>query len=142
MFSKACEYGIKAVLYICFQSQLGNRVGLKEIAEAIDSPRAFTGKIMQQLSKNQIVQSIKGPSGGFWMEEDNRKKINIKSIVEVLDGGDIYVKCGLGLEQCNNSNPCPMHSEYTALREGLIKLHTDSSIEDLAKKLNGKATLK
>jgi len=57
MFSKACEYAIKAVLHVAHKSRADERVGVKAIAKAIDSPEAFTGKIMQQLSKNGIVQS-------------------------------------------------------------------------------------
>ena len=63
MFSKACEYGIRAAVYIAHQSMEGRRVSLKEIAEKIDSPVAFTAKILQQLSRNGIVESIKGAGG-------------------------------------------------------------------------------
>ena len=44
MFSKACEYGIRAMVHIAMQSERGERTGLKEVAEAIDSPVAFTSK--------------------------------------------------------------------------------------------------
>lgn len=40
MFSKACEYGLKATLYIAHESQKGNRVSMKGISKAIDSPFA------------------------------------------------------------------------------------------------------
>ena len=53
MFSKTCEYGIKATLFIAQMSQKGERVSLKDIASAIDSPSAFTAKILQTLSKRK-----------------------------------------------------------------------------------------
>jgi DNA-binding IscR family transcriptional regulator len=59
MFSKTCEYAIKASIYIASQSLAQKRVGIKDIAQAIESPEAFTGKIMQVLSKNHIVASVK-----------------------------------------------------------------------------------
>ena len=65
MFSKECEYGIKASTYIALQSLQERSVSLKEIAEEIDSPVAFTAKILHQLAKNHILDSSKGPSGGF-----------------------------------------------------------------------------
>ena len=46
MFSKACEYGIKATIHISHQSQQGHRVSLKAVAKAIDFPIAFTAKIL------------------------------------------------------------------------------------------------
>ncbi|MEE9372823.1 MAG: Rrf2 family transcriptional regulator [Saprospiraceae bacterium] len=142
MFSKACEYGIKAVVYIAHRSQEGNRVSLKEIAKEIDSPEAFTAKIMQQLAKKNIVSSSKGPTGGFEMDEEARLNINIKSIVEVIDGDALYIKCGLGLKDCDDSRPCPVHQKFKKLRDSLCKIHTESTIEELAQKLNDDAILK
>jgi Rrf2 family protein len=142
MFSKACEYGIRAMLHIAHKSQAKERVGVKDIAKAINSPEAFTGKIMQQLSKSGLVQSIKGPHGGFWINDEDRVKINLRQIVEVIDGDQIYVGCGLGLSQCNDKEPCPMHNQYQPVREALIKIHTDTSLDELATKLDGIATLK
>ncbi|MDF1697963.1 MAG: Rrf2 family transcriptional regulator [Saprospiraceae bacterium] len=142
MFSKACEYAIKAVLHIAFKSNDNERVGVKEIAKAINSPEAFTGKIMQQLSKNKIVKSIKGPAGGFWIGEEERLKLNIMDIVKVIDGDKLYTECGLGLENCNNEKPCPVHQEYSKIKEALIQMHTQTNIDELAKKLKDNATLK
>ena len=59
MFSKACEYGIKAAIFIAINSYEGRRVSPKEIAEEINSPQAFTAKILQDLVRNNIVFSIK-----------------------------------------------------------------------------------
>ena len=142
MFSKACEYAIKAVLHVAHKSREGARVGVKDISKAIDSPEAFTGKIMQQLSKSGIVQSIKGPSGGFWIGEADRKKANLRNIVSVIDGDKLYIDCGLGLKQCNEAKPCPVHDEYKLIRDALIKMHTETTLDDLAEKLEKKAILK
>ena len=142
MFSKACEYGIRAMLHVAHKSQAKERVGVKDIAKAINSPEAFTGKIMQQLSKRGLVRSIKGPSGGFWIDDEAREKINLRQIVEVLDGDKIYIGCGLGLSQCNDQKPCPMHDQYKDVRDALIKIHTSANLDQLAKTLDENAILK
>jgi len=142
MFSKACEYAIKAVLHVAHKSREGARVGVKDIAKAIDSPEAFTGKIMQQLSKSGIIQSIKGPSGGFWIGEEERKAANLRNIVKVFDGDKLYTECGLGLKHCNDLRPCPVHHEYKEIRDALVKMHTDINLDDLAQKLENDARLK
>ena len=53
MFSKACEYAIRSTIYIAERSNLDKRVSITDIAKAIDSPEAFTAKILQQQKKNQ-----------------------------------------------------------------------------------------
>ena len=65
MFSKSCEYAIRATIFIASKCCENRKVGLKEIADAIDSPTAFTAKILQKLSKNKIINSTKGVNGGF-----------------------------------------------------------------------------
>ena len=65
MFSKSCEYGIRATIFIATQSYLNNRTGIKDIAKKIDSPEAFTAKILQILVKANIIHSTKGVGGGF-----------------------------------------------------------------------------
>lgn len=142
MLSKTSKYGIKAAIYVANQSLQGKRVGVPEIASSINSPQHFVGKIVQQLAKSGILNSIKGPNGGFEMTEAQLKNNNIKNIVEVLDGPDLYTKCALGLDNCNDAKPCPVHFIYTNIRKSILQMHTDSSLEDLAKKLDDMAYLK
>ena len=142
MLSKACEYGIRAVVHIAYKSQNNERVGLKEIAAAIDSPEAFTGKIMQQLSRSGIVESVKGPFGGFWMNEKSLQTVTVRDIVEVIDGDKLYTKCGLGLNQCDDAHPCPVHGQYKIIRNKVIEMHSRTFVADLARKLEHHARLK
>lgn len=142
MLSKTSKYGIKAILHIAYCSQQGLRVGVPVIAEAINAPKHFTGKILQTLAKAEILSSIKGPNGGFEMSENQRKKFNIKSIVVALDGNGLYTECALGLSKCNDKKPCPVHEVYAAVRDSITTMHTKDSIDELAKRLDDMAVLK
>lgn len=57
MFSKSCEYAIKATIFITTNSLLDKKVGFVDIAKEIDSPEAFTAKILQKLTKASIIKS-------------------------------------------------------------------------------------
>ena len=125
MFSKACEYGIRAAIYIAKKSLLDKKVSLKEVAKAIDSPEAYTSKILQKLAKNNIINSDKGPTGGFSMDKQELDKVKLSTIVFTIDGDDIYKGCGLGLKKCNEQMPCPVHDQFKTIREDLrIMLET------------------
>ena len=65
MFSKACEYGIRASIHLARLSEKGERSSLKQVAKAIDSPVAFTAKILQLLARDGIIRSIQGSGGGY-----------------------------------------------------------------------------
>lgn len=132
MFSKACEYGIRASIFIAKQSKLGSKVSLKEVAEAIESPTAYTSKILQKLKRVDIINSDKGPTGGFSMNKQKLEKVKLSTIVSAIDGEDIYSRCGLGLKQCNENKPCPVHNQFKVIRDELKKMHETTTINALA----------
>lgn len=132
MFSKACEYGIKATLYIAKQTNLGSRCSVKGIANAINSPEAFTAKVLQSLAKNNIIISIKGANGGYVIDIEKQQHTQLIQIVYAIDGDKIYKGCGLGLEECNENKPCPIHDEYNSVRSNLKNMLENTSIENLA----------
>lgn len=143
MFSKSCEYAIKATIYIAEQSSLDKRVGLKDIAKAINSPEAFTAKILQQLSKSQIVDSIKGPSGGFSIDRKKLDILKLSQIVKSIDGDSVYKGCALGFNECSEKKPCPVHHKIKTIRDELRNMLETTNVKDLSMNLNkGLAFLK
>ncbi|MES2592829.1 MAG: Rrf2 family transcriptional regulator [Bacteroidota bacterium] len=135
MFSKACEYAIRATLYTAVQSSGEKRVSLKDIAKAIDSPEAFTAKILQQLSRNQIIDSVKGPNGGFSISKEKMSEIKLSQIVNAIDGDAIYKGCGLGLKACSEVFPCPVHNKFKQIRTDLKNMLENTSIAELSMSL-------
>jgi Rrf2 family transcriptional regulator, iron-sulfur cluster assembly transcription factor len=132
MFSKACEYGIKAALFIAQESLNGQRVSLKAIAKEIDSPEAFTAKILQSLARNEIITSTRGLKGGFEIEKNMIDTIKLSQIVDVLDGDSIYKGCGLGLKECNAKKPCPVHFRFEKIRGDLKIMLESTNLFELA----------
>lgn len=143
MFSKACEYAIKAGVFIATETQKGNRCSLKTIAAEIDSPEAFTAKILQQLSRNNLIVSTIGSHGGFEMDIRKAKANKLSMIVELFDGNTIYKGCGLGLKHCSEVKPCPMHDHFKKIREELREMLENTTVYDLSRKIeNGNGFLK
>jgi Rrf2 family iron-sulfur cluster assembly transcriptional regulator len=132
MFSKTCEYGIRAAIFIASESYQDNRIGLKEIAKKIDSPEAFTAKILQILSKDNIIHSIKGVGGGFEIPKETMSQIKLIQIVSAIDGDRVFTGCGLGLSQCSEDHPCPVHDKFKAIRNELASMLENTNLEELA----------
>jgi Rrf2 family protein len=121
MFSKACEYAIRALLFIAQKSKDGSKVGIKEIARGIDSPEHFIAKILQDLSRKGMVQSQKGPSGGFYLDQHSLNA-SLADVVRTVDGDSIFSGCGLGLKQCSEARPCPLHNEFKKIRDDMFNM--------------------
>lgn len=135
MFSKACEYGIRAAVFIASQSVQSRKVGLKEVAKEIDSPESYTSKILQKLVKSDVIISEKGPTGGFSIEYQKLNIIKLERVVVAIDGDQIFKGCGLGLKQCNANKPCPLHDKFKEVRDRLQNLLETTTVLELAEKL-------
>ena len=132
MFSKACEYAIRSSIYIASQAMSGRRVSLTDVAQKIESPEAFTSKILQKLVKHNIIRSVKGPGGGFDVDVNQLQKIKLKLIVEAFEG-DVLNRCSLGLNECSDIQPCPFHHKYKPVKERLLHIFENTSLQDLMK---------
>lgn len=128
MFSKACQYAIKVMIFIASNQKEGNRTGLKEIIAALDSPEAFTAKILQQLVKGGLLESYRGPSGGFVLPKN--KSVLIYDVVNVIDGKQLMEECVLGLAHCSGENPCPVHEKFMGIRARLKETLMSTEVTD------------
>lgn len=135
MFSKTCEYAIRATIYIANKSKEGTNVGLKDIAKNIDSPEAFTAKILQKLVKDDLVSSIKGPNGGFSLSNEQQEEVYLIDVVRCIDGSQTYDGCGLGLSQCSEEKPCPIHFQFKEVRTKLKRMLENTNMVVLLEKL-------
>ena len=134
MISKACKYGIRATVFVASQAGRNKKLNVKEIAREVDAPEAFTAKILQTLNKHQVLTSLKGPYGGFYLDAWQLEQPVI-SIVNAIDGMSVFRSCGLGLQHCSELHPCPMHDKFKIARETLRHVFQDTTIGQLATQL-------
>jgi Rrf2 family protein len=135
MISKSCQYALRAAVYLASNAGGGNKLNVKQIAVEINAPEAFTAKILQLLNKHNIITSLKGPYGGFYIEE-YQLDAPILNIVYATDGPQLFTACGLGLKQCSAIHPCPFHDEYAVLRDRMKTTFQKTTIRKLAKKVD------
>jgi Rrf2 family iron-sulfur cluster assembly transcriptional regulator len=134
MFSKTCEYGIRATIYICANGTQENKIGIPEISKNIEAPSHFTAKILQVLVHSDVLSSQKGINGGFYMTKQQRQTQLIE-VVRALDGDVLFSGCGLGLKTCSDVEPCPMHDKFKSIRNNLKKMMETTTLDDMGKML-------
>ncbi len=127
IFSKKCEYGLQAVLYLAAQHS-GEVIPSDEIARKLNIPKEFVSKILQSLTESGIVDSRKGKSGGFFLAK-NPSRIRLIDIVAAIDGLGMFNNCVLGFPHCSPENPCPLHSKWGELRTKAYNMLTDETID-------------
>lgn len=142
MLTKSTEYAIRAMVYVQLKNGEGKRPGVVEIAREIEAPEAFSAKILQTLTRHQLLDSAKGRGGGFFFN-DEQAELSLYKIIHVMEGDGCFHRCGFGLKSCNNENPCPLHEQYKVVRDSFYDIVRKESIQSLSEKIKkGEAVLK
>ncbi len=140
MITRSTEYAIRALVYIQLQNWKSERPGVSEIAREIEAPEAYSAKILHTLTKHRLLDSMKGRGGGFFYSE-NQPELTLHKVILVMEGDSSFTKCGFGLKNCSDSQPCPLHDEYVVLREGFLNIARSETIGSLAKKILNKTAV-
>jgi Rrf2 family protein len=136
MLSNSCRYGIRAIIYLAGKDP-EHKTGIKQIGADLELPTPFLGKILQQLAKQKILKSMKGPNGGFSILKDPRE-ISIYDIVIAIDGEANFTDCIMHNGPCRcidrTKKPCPIHDDYAKTRTELVELFKTRTVYDLVQK--------
>jgi len=96
-----------------------------------------------KLVKNKIINSVKGPSGGFEVSLQHLNTITLGHIVFAIDGTELVTQCGLGLKACNEAKPCPVHHKFKIVRNQLQQMLETTSLKEMVTGMkNGNVYLK
>src|SRR5688500_16584780 len=139
MLSYTCKTAVKTVIFLATRFDKKERCGVAEIATYLDASEHTVGKMMQVLVKQGVINSAKGPAGGFYMTEAQLDQPLI-NIVHAIDGPDSFKGCGLGLSRCSATHPCPIHYEYKEARDIIEKIFRSKKVIDLSDPVNSGLT--
>jgi len=140
MLSNSCRYGIRAVVYLASNRHGKNNIGIREISENLNLPAPFLAKILQQLAKQKILNSVKGPNGGFSLLK-KPESVTMLDIVKIIDGDDLFRNCLIHDGSCaeikRNRKACPVHDDYSSIRANIVRLFREKTVADLARAADG-----
>jgi Rrf2 family transcriptional regulator, iron-sulfur cluster assembly transcription factor len=140
MLSNTCKYAIRALIYLGKHADGDPRIGIKKISNDLSIPTPFLGKILQNLVKQKILVSTKGPNGGFALAH-SADRISLYDIVKIVDGEDFFKNCLIGLHPCSNhaenGKPCPVHKSFGPVRKQLCDFYKETTIASITEDMTG-----
>lgn len=136
MISKTSGYAIRGLVYLALKSSDLHKVGIHELADELNVPQPFLGKIMQGLVRRDIISSTKGPNGGFFINE-RTLTTPIINVVDAIDGLGIFRRCFLGLPECNSEKQCPLHHYVIGFRDSLQHSLETLTVQTLVSDVEG-----
>ncbi|MCA9407306.1 MAG: Rrf2 family transcriptional regulator [Candidatus Omnitrophica bacterium] len=119
IYSKGCEYALRALTQIPPELYDQNFLA-KDLCKKAKVPEASTRKIFQSLVKSGVLSAVPGPGGGYVLTR-SPAKISLLTIIKSVDGEDAFEKCIMGLPDCGQCNPCPVHNTWKKVKESIIK---------------------
>jgi Rrf2 family protein len=137
MFNKETEYALRGLIYIKLQNLKDRRPGTAEVSREIEAPPFFIAKILQRLVRNGFLESLKGKGGGFYFDPE-KPDLPLIKLITATEGDKSFSGCGIGLKNCNESNPCPLHEKYAPIRDSINKLVSGETVQSLAEKVHKK----
>lgn len=133
VLSKACTYGILATLYVAKEDR--DFVPIRELSDELNISFHFLTKILQQLTSQGILVSLKGPKGGIKLAKDPAV-VTYYDVIVAIDGDSVFKECVLGLPGCGHEIPCPIHEFWAPTRDLLKTTFVSQSLEDSAQSIN------
>lgn len=145
-FSKTCEYAFRAVVEVAMASRQGARLTLPSIAERIEAPQAFTAKVLQNLAREGVVLSQRGPNGGFEMPPELARNVNLRKVMKAVGEDVDRSACVMGLRQCGVDEPCPLHEQFVGMKDEMVRIlkttYVAKLVDDMEKERPGLTTRK
>ena len=139
MLSNTCKYALRALIYLGKFSEKDRRIGIKKISEDLELSSPFLGKILQNLVKQKLLVSTKGPNGGFALAKE-ANEITLWDIVTKVDGEEFFTNCLISLEPCKTHDPtkplCPVHSQYDKLRTEIREFYKETTLEIISEDID------
>lgn len=137
ILSRACEWAIRALLYVAAASADGP-IAVREIAQHLEVPTATLAKVVQSLTRHGLLVSQKGPGGGVLLGR-SAESVTLLDVVEVIDGPSLRTECVLGVPGCREATVhCPLHDQWRAVREQILDVLDARSLKDLSDDLAGR----
>ncbi len=134
MISNSSKYALKAILYLAVNTSEEEKILAKNLSGPANVPQAYLSKLLQELARHNLISSVRGPRGGFYLTEENRK-VRLMEIITVIDGDNRLTSCMLSLNKCNDEHPCPLHDlvgdTKTKFIENLEKTTIQNLVEDV-----------
>lgn len=138
IFSRPCEYAIRAMTYLADAPEGVARA--QEIAKAEDVPLPILSKVLQDLARGRLLDSRRGPGGGFRLAR-RPEHTSLWDIITAIDGTDHFHRCAAGLSGCSDEAPCPLHDMWKRFRETLMESLGTVTLDHMARVVRKKKRL-
>ena len=128
LFSAATGYALQTLAAL---PEDGNYHLSRDLARKLHLPAPYLAKILQSLVQAGLLESVRGPKGGFRLARPARE-VTVGDVLQALEGTDVLQGCVMGpAARCSPGNPCPLHEAWSQVKTLVVMSMTQATIHDL-----------
>ncbi len=127
---------MRAVIFLA-GGRAGEYVTIRQISSQLGISHPFLTKVLQVLTREGILHSFRGPSGGVALARA-AEEISLKEIIVAIDGKTLFTHCALGIADCTAANPCSMHGLWEHLQKHLESTLSTTTVADIVRQKDSK----
>lgn len=113
MISRTAKYALRAVVHLTAEAR-DDPVPVDVVAERLDVPRNYLSKTLHRLAKAGVLDSTRGPHGGFRLAKPP-SRLTLAEVVAPFDEDEVRRQCLLGRHRCSDEKPCAAHHRWKQL---------------------------
>ncbi len=127
LFTVASGYALQALAHM---PEDGSFMMAKDLSGQLSLPPPYLAKILQRLARAEILESVRGPKGGFRLARPSHH-ITVGEVLIAVEGEGVMSACIMGFPACDCDNPCPMHEAWSAVKAQVESTMTSNTLRDL-----------
>jgi len=127
---KSVEYAVLSLKYI---SEHNDHCTAKEIADAMNIPFDLLAKILQKLNRNEIIKSVQGTKGGYFLNNTS-DNISLKLIIEAVEHKIQLTDCLVekpSTDACKRYDNCCLVNPLNKIQLKIIELFENTTLQEI-----------
>lgn len=129
--TRSGEYAVKGMIFLAGQPP-GQSILIGDIAHQQQVSPSFLAKIFQSLSGCGLVDSRRGAGGGVSLGKP-ATDINLRMIIEAVDGPVALNNCLSTDSPCTQAGQCPVAGVWRRAQDGMMGVLESCNLAELAR---------
>jgi Rrf2 family protein len=129
IYSKTTQYAVSMLTQIA-QPGKGKLSSVSYVSRATGISKPTVAKTLQVLVKEGLLDSRKGPGGGFHLAV-SPELITLGRIFRAVERKEPFSECAAGLQSCSEDNVCPLHAKWKFVKQELIDFLDSTTLQEM-----------
>ena len=126
--TRKLEYALIALRYIQGQSE-DKVVSAKEISGVYRIPLQLLAKILQELTKHNILEATQGAHGGYKLKK-SLDQMNLTALIKILEGPIGIMDCSLDTN-CVQLDICNIRKPISRVNDAIISMFDNLTLSEI-----------